>query len=101
MADYMQNLDMPHFGGEQPGDTYYYSPLTVNGFGVVDYCVELLDAYIYTEAEGKKGGNNVVYLLHKSLKKKGVLQKLQIKDLENSVLWYSTTAVDKIKIAWN
>ena len=72
VADYMQNLDMPHFGGEQPGDTYYFSPLTINGFGVVDYCVEVLDAYIYTEAEGKKGGNNVVSLLHKSLEKKGV-----------------------------
>ena len=24
VADYMQNLDLPHHGGEQPGDTYYF-----------------------------------------------------------------------------
>ena len=74
VADYAQNLDLPHFGGEQPGDTYYYSPLTINVFGVVDYSVEVMDAYIYTEAEGKKGGNNVVSLLQNSLKKKGVFR---------------------------
>ena len=34
-----KNLDMPHFGGEQPGDTSYYSPLIINGFGVVDYII--------------------------------------------------------------
>ena len=54
VGDYCQNLDMPHFGGEQPGDTYYFSPLTVNVFGVCDYATELLNAYVYTEAEGKK-----------------------------------------------
>ena len=74
VADYMQNLDLPHFGGEQPGDTYYFSPLTICGFGVVDYSIEELNAYIYTEAEGKKGGNNVVSLLSHSLKKKGVFR---------------------------
>ena len=73
VGDYFQNLDLPHFGGEQPGETYYFSPLTINGFGVVDYSVEELNAYIYTEGEGKKGGNNVVSLLSHSLKKKGVL----------------------------
>ena len=73
VCDYAQNLDMPHFGGEQPGDTYYYSPLTINVFGVVDYSVEELDAYVYTEGEGKKGGNNVVSLIQKSLEKKGKL----------------------------
>ena len=71
VCDYAQNLDMPHFGGEQPGNTYYYSPLTINVFGIVDYSVEELDAYVYTEGEGKKGGNNVVSLIQKSLEKKG------------------------------
>ena len=63
---------MPHFGGEQPGDTYYFSPLTVNVFGVCDYATELLNAYVYTEAEGEKGGNNVVSLVHKFLSSKGI-----------------------------
>ena len=65
---------MPHFGGTQPGDTYYYSPLKINVFGVVDYSVEVMDTYIYTEAKGKKGGNNVVSFLQKSLEKKGVFR---------------------------
>ena len=74
VCDYMQNLDLPHYGGEQPGDTYYYSPLAIFGFGVVDYSIEQLYAYIYTEGEGKKGGNNVVSLIHDTLKKKGVFE---------------------------
>ena len=74
VGDYFQNLDLPHFGGEQPGDTYYFSPLTINGFGVVDYSIEELNSYIYTEAEGKKGGNNVVSLLSNTLQKKGVFE---------------------------
>jgi len=40
VGDYAQNLGVPHFGGEQPGDTYYYSPLSVYCFGVVDVCGE-------------------------------------------------------------
>ena len=34
-ADYAQNLDMPHFSLEQPGDTYYFSPLGIYVFGIV------------------------------------------------------------------
>ena len=52
----MQTLDLTPFGGEQPGDAYYFSPLKVNGFGMVDYSIKELDAYIYTESEGKKEG---------------------------------------------
>ena len=33
-----------------------------------------MDAYIFTEAERKKGGNNVVSFLQKSLEKKGVFR---------------------------
>ena len=25
-ADYAQNVDIPHFGSKQPGETYYYLP---------------------------------------------------------------------------
>ena len=41
---------------------------------MVDYSIEQLYAYIYTEGEGKKGGNNVVSLIHDTLKKKGVFE---------------------------
>ena len=33
-------------------------------------------------------------------RRRAFLQKLQIRELENALLWYSTTVVDKIKIAW-
>jgi rubrerythrin len=36
VCDYAQNVGIPHFGKYQPGDTYYYSPLTINLFGFVD-----------------------------------------------------------------
>lgn len=75
VADYCQNLGLPHFGGEQPGDTYYYSPLAVYCFGVVDATAtpDRLLAYGYTEDQGAKGGNNVASLLMKALKDLGWL----------------------------
>jgi hypothetical protein len=65
VADYAQNMYIPNYAGEQPGETYYYSPLNVYVFGIVDCCVSphKLHAMIYTEDQGKKGGNNVVSLL--------------------------------------
>ena len=30
VGNYCQNLELPFFGAEQPGDTYYMSPLTIN-----------------------------------------------------------------------
>ena len=59
VADYMHNLDFPHHGGEKPGDTYCVLPLVIFGFGVVDYSIEQLYAYIYTRAKGRKGGTIV------------------------------------------
>ena len=76
-GDYCQNLDLPHFGNEQPGDTYYFSPLTVNVFGIADHSNDLLNAYVYTEATGKKGGNNVVSLIYKKLKDDKFLEEAQ------------------------
>jgi hypothetical protein len=32
IGDYAQNLELPHFGAEQPQDIYYFSALTVNVF---------------------------------------------------------------------
>lgn len=65
VADYSQNLGLPHFGEEQPGDTYYFSPLSVYIFGIVDVSCspEVLHAFGYTEDQGNKGGNNVSSLV--------------------------------------
>jgi len=77
VADYCQNLSIPYFGGEQPGDTYYFSPLFVYVFGMADVAkdrAELL-AYGYHEGEGSKGGNNVASLLMQALKELGWLME--------------------------
>ena len=73
VADYCQNLSLPHQGMTQPGETYYYSPLTVNCFGTADagYEKHQMRAYVYHEGEGKKGGNNVASLLYKDLNDRG------------------------------
>lgn len=72
-SDYCQNMDIPHFGSEQPGETYYYSPLNISCFGCVDFATDKLDAFVYTEAEGRKGGNNVASLLFKKLTDDGIM----------------------------
>ena len=59
MADFAQNIYIPNFSAEQPGATYYYSPLNVYPFGVVDGSTDPteLTAHVYYEGEAKKGGN--------------------------------------------
>ena len=65
VMDYCQNMGIPHFGNEQPGDTYYYSPIWLYCFGIVNVALDQLYAYIYQESAGKKGSMNVVsFLLH-------------------------------------
>lgn len=72
--DYAQNVQCPFYGHEQPGETYYFSPLSISVFGITNACgpKERLHAYCYHEGKGKKGGNNVTsmlhYYLHKELK---------------------------------
>ena len=70
MADYCQNLSIPYFGGEQPGDAYYFSPLFIYVFGIADVSEEKakLKAYGYSEDQGGKGGNNVASILMQALK---------------------------------
>jgi hypothetical protein len=77
VCDYAQNLGIPHFGKEQPGDTYYFSPLTINLFGLVDLArsPNKLDCYAYREFTGKKGSNNVACLLMHKLHRCGMLQR--------------------------
>jgi hypothetical protein len=75
VGDYCQKLELPSFCSQQPGDTYYLSPLTVNCFGAVDCSNEKdhLYAYVYHEGEGKCGGNNVASLVLETLRKTGLL----------------------------
>jgi hypothetical protein len=75
IADYSQNGELPSYGNQQPGETYYYSPLTVNIFGIVDTDneKETMVAYCYEEYEGGKGGNNVASLLMLHLHDKNLL----------------------------
>ena len=63
VLDYCQNLDLPHLGGEQPGDTYYFSPVWLYCLGIVDVTEDQLYAYLYDEASAKKGANNVASIL--------------------------------------
>jgi hypothetical protein len=78
IVDYGQNMTLPWFGTSQPGDTYYYTPLTIFNLGVVDVSHpdgEHLYCHIYKEGDGKKGGDNVASLLVKSLRQLNVLQE--------------------------
>ena len=90
VCDYAQNMDLLHFGGEQPGDVYYFSPLNINVFGCCDYSTEHMQTFIYNKGEGKRGGNNVVSLLDQALGNKGVLKNAQ----ENGPGEYLTLVFD-------
>jgi hypothetical protein len=61
-------MALPHFGGKQPGETYYFSPLGIYCFDMVDPTVEKLYAHLCTEGQGQKEGNNVASLIMKTLK---------------------------------
>jgi hypothetical protein len=51
VADFAQNMYIPNFAAEQPGATYYYSPLNVYPFGVVDASTTptMLTAFVFSE----------------------------------------------------
>ena len=55
------NGEMPHLGAQQPGETYYFSALIVNLFGIINMGGKRthLMTYTYHEGEGSKGGNFV------------------------------------------
>ena len=73
VADYAQNVSVPSYCGEQPGDTYYYSPLNTYVFGIADCSTKPteLTAHVCTEDSGKKGGNNVASMIYHELERKG------------------------------
>ena len=68
VIDYCQNLEVPFLPIDQPGDCYYFSPMSVYCLGIVDCISDRLHAYVYPESAGAKGANNVVSFLYHFLK---------------------------------
>ena len=81
VCDYAQNMYLPNFGSEQPGETHYYSPLNVYCFGMVDTSIDHLHAMLYVEGEAKKGGDNVASMICSRLKADGLLLSDDNEDL--------------------
>ena len=85
VVDYGQNMDMPAFNSNQPGETYYYSPLSVYNLGVVNTAhvidndhlnpEEHLHAHVYHKGQGLKGGNSVASLLMQTLRTENILRE--------------------------
>jgi hypothetical protein len=75
VVDYGQNMELPVYNKEQPGCTYYFSPLSIFNLGVVNHahvyddgCMsERLHCHMYHKGVGKKGANNVASLIIKIL----------------------------------
>ena len=74
VVDYGQNVELPVFNLEQPGMTYYFSPLSVYNLGVVSHAHvyktkesrEHMMSHVYHEGVARKGANNVASLLMKT-----------------------------------
>ena len=78
-VDFCQNIQLPSHKKDQPGKTYFFVPLNIFVLGIVD-CnskKDHLHAYMYTEAEGGKGGNLVASLIMKYLFDRGLLDGQQ------------------------
>ena len=74
IGDYAQYMNLPWFGRNQPGDSYYFMPLNINIFGFVNVAHRLtnqdlvkdhLYANIYKEGTAKRGGNEVTSMIMK------------------------------------
>ena len=75
-CDFGQNIQCPCYNSKQPGCTYYYTPLHVFNFGVVDHSHKYgnrnignhMYCHVFHEGIGKKGGANVASLIVKTLR---------------------------------
>ena len=75
VVDYGQNMELQVYNLQQPGCTYYFSPLSVYNLGVVNHAhvygdgrvCEHMHCHVYHEGIGKKGANNVASLIVKTL----------------------------------
>ena len=81
VVDYGQNMELSMYNKEQPGCTYYFSPMSNYNLGVVNHAhvyndggvSEHLHCHVYTEGVSKKGANNVASLIMKTLQKLNLL----------------------------
>jgi hypothetical protein len=81
VVDYRQNMELPVYNKEQPGCTYYFSPLSVCNLGVVNHAhvykdgrmSEHLHSHVYHKGVGKKGPNNVASLIVQTLRQLNIL----------------------------
>ncbi|KAG7350227.1 hypothetical protein IV203_009587 [Nitzschia inconspicua] len=77
IADFYQNMELPHFGAVQPDETYYLTPVKLEGFGVADVShvgndgreAHHLYFHCYQEGDGAKGSTNVASMIMKTLDK--------------------------------
>eukprot|EP00957_Ditylum_brightwellii_P071640 5446113-Ditylum_brightwellii.AAC.1 len=82
-----QNLCLPNFAGNQPGDMYYLSPLTIYLFGVVDNSKHSrqdghhMNAYVWSEYEADRGANNITSCLLYEFQLQGWLSQTNYGDL--------------------
>ena len=79
IADFSQNMELPFFGESQPGDTYYFPPLKISVFGIVDCSIfgGKLSAHVYDEVVAKKGGNNVASMLINEFKRLNIMREYE------------------------
>jgi hypothetical protein len=83
VVDYGQNMELLVYNKEQPGCTYYFSPMSIYNLGVVNHAhiyddgwvSEHLHCHAYTEGVGKKGAKNMASLIMKTLQKPNLLCK--------------------------
>jgi hypothetical protein len=73
-------MELSMYNKEQPGCTYYFSPMSIYNLGVVNHHVyndgwvsEHLHCHVYTKGIGKKDANNVASLIMKTLQKLDLL----------------------------
>lgn len=59
--DYMANVSLPTIPVQ---DLYYLRQLTVNVFGIHDFCTNKMTCFVYHEGEGGKGSNEVCSYLN-------------------------------------
>ena len=70
-------MDIPHFGQEQAGATYYFSCCSMFCFGVSDVVRETrpqLFVHCYQEGEGEKSSDNVASLIMQALHDQGFIK---------------------------
>ena len=79
MIDMGQNILLQSFAGDQPGNTYYMSTLTLLLFGVTDNLrldgTDHMEAHLWHEKDGKRGMNNTISCSFKYYKEKYFLNQ--------------------------